>query len=325
MLTAAVRDLHRCCPGQFEVAVDTSCPFLWENNPYVVPAETLADAEVIPCHYPLISRSNQEKVHFLNGFIDYLNDQLDREVTLSSFCGDIHLSPGERLWPEVMRPFSRSPFPYWILVAGGKYDFTIKWWHTKRFQAVVDALRNEVVFVQVGAMEHYHPRLTGVLDLRGKTPGRTVVSLMHHAAGVVCPVTFLMHLAAAVERPRAQLRARSCIAIAGGREPVAWEKYPDHDFLDTIGDLACCRTGGCWRSRIEPIGDGDEKDSPNHLCVDVVEHLPRCMAMIEPEAVVEAVRRGLDASPSARIVSEQRDRLASNLVQDPVLDALQDG
>ena len=35
MLTAAVRDLHRCYPGEFLTDVRTSCPELWENNPYL--------------------------------------------------------------------------------------------------------------------------------------------------------------------------------------------------------------------------------------------------------------------------------------------------
>src|SRR5258706_9318348 len=35
MLTAAVRDLHRCHPGEFLTDIRTSCPPLWENNPNI--------------------------------------------------------------------------------------------------------------------------------------------------------------------------------------------------------------------------------------------------------------------------------------------------
>ena len=35
LLTAAVRDLHRCYPGKFATDVRTSFPELWENNPYL--------------------------------------------------------------------------------------------------------------------------------------------------------------------------------------------------------------------------------------------------------------------------------------------------
>ena len=321
MLTAAVRDLHRCYPGEFRVAVETSCPFLWENNPYLVSPSDLSNARVIDCQYPLISRSNQEQVHFLEGFIENLNQQLDLQIRLSAFCGDVHLGATERAWPCFLQSFSKSPVPYWIVVAGGKYDFTIKWWHTKRFQTVIEALKDEVIFIQVGAWEHYHPRLEGVLDLRGKTQGRDIVKLMHHANGVLCPVTFMMHLAAAVERVTPELGSRSCVAIAGGREPVSWEKYPDHVFLDTIGKLNCCAQGGCWRSRFEPIGDGDEKDEAHQLCVDVIDHLPRCMAMIEPEVVVNAVRETLK-SQGERIDRGALEGISELRSQDPVREIL---
>ena len=35
MLTAAVRDLKKAHPEKFEIKMDTSCPAIWENNPYI--------------------------------------------------------------------------------------------------------------------------------------------------------------------------------------------------------------------------------------------------------------------------------------------------
>ncbi|HEX2723982.1 MAG TPA: hypothetical protein VHM24_13785, partial [Gemmatimonadaceae bacterium] len=53
MLTAAVRDLHRCHPGRFVTDVRTSCPALWENNPYLTPLNLEDwDVRIIDCHYP---------------------------------------------------------------------------------------------------------------------------------------------------------------------------------------------------------------------------------------------------------------------------------
>ncbi len=37
MLTAAVRDLHRCHPRQYVIDVRSPCPDLWLNNPYLTP------------------------------------------------------------------------------------------------------------------------------------------------------------------------------------------------------------------------------------------------------------------------------------------------
>jgi hypothetical protein len=77
--------------------------------------------------------------------------------------------------------------------------------------------------------------------------------------------------------------------VAGGREPVHWEAYPHHQFLHTIGALPCCSKGGCWRARTAPLGDGDELDAADSLCIDVVDGLPRCMHMITGADVVRRI------------------------------------
>jgi ADP-heptose:LPS heptosyltransferase len=298
MLTAAVRDLHRCHPNQFLTDVRTDAPELWENNPYLTPLdEDDPDVRVLECHYPLIQFSNQRPLHFVHGFIEYLNDQLDLRIKPTRLAGDIHLSDEEKTSPSLVEQITGTDAPYWIIVAGGKFDYTIKWWHFRRWQAVVDRFRNEIRFVQVGEKHHYHPALNGVLDLRGKTSLRDLIRLVYHAQGVLCPVTLLMHLAAAIECKLGAPANRPCVVVAGGREPPSWEAYPGHQFLHTIGKLPCCAEGGCWRSRSVPLGDGDEKDEPRHLCVDIVRNLPRCMDLIEPRHVVEKVEFCRTASP----------------------------
>jgi ADP-heptose:LPS heptosyltransferase len=289
MLTAAIRDLHRGHPKKFLTDVRTSCPELWENNPHITPiADGEAESETIECHYPLIHQSNERPLHFIHGFAEYLGERLRAPIVPRAFKGDIHLSFQERVSPSPIIPSPSNESRYWLIVAGGKMDYTIKWWSTARFQAVVDGLRGKIQFVQVGASEHFHPALDGVLDMRGKTTVRELIHWVYHADGVLCPVTFLMHLAAAIPL-RPGKRSRPCVVVAGGREPPHWEAYPIHQFIHTVGSLDCCRTGGCWRSRTVPVGDGDVKDRPKNLCVDVVEGLPRCMDMITPEAVVERI------------------------------------
>ena len=180
-----------------------------------------------------------------------------------------------------------------------------------------------MVFVQVGSLNHFHPPLRGVLDLRGKTEGRELLSLVHHASGVLCPVTFMMHLAAAVERPEGYTEARPCVCVAGGREPVSWERYPDHRFLHTIGQLACCQTGGCWRSRTLPLGDGDAKDSLAHRCVDVKGALPRCMDLISAERVVDEIESLLVLDDASALPMAIQERADTALTRDPARDLLE--
>lgn len=289
-LTAAVRDLHRCHPEQFLTDVRTPCPHLWENNPHITRLdEKDPDVEIIECRYPLIHQSNQRPRHFIEAFMDFLNQRLDLRIAPSAFKGDIHISDREKRWYSQIRENLGEDVPFWIIVAGGKWDFTIKWWEHRRFQEVVDHFQNRILFVQVGERGHHHLPLRGVIDLRGKTDLRQLVRLVYHSQGVLCPVTLLMHLAAAVEVKGGRPKHRPCVVVAGGREPPHWEAYPHHQFIHTVGSLLCCDNGGCWRSRTLPLGDGDAKDSPNSLCVNVVGNLPRCMDMITSTDVIHRI------------------------------------
>lgn len=305
MLTAAVRDLHAAYPGEYLTDVRTPCPALWEHNPHIVPiADDDAEARVIEMHYPLIQRSNSAPYHFIHGYRMYLEEALGRRIEAGAFRGDVHLSVEERGWMSQVEEREGRGVRYWIIVSGGKRDFTAKWWDPARYQAVVDHFAGRIRFVQVGEAGHAHPPLRGVLDLRGQTTLRQLVRLVHHADGVLCPVTSLMHLAAAVPMPEGRAPLRPCVVVAGGREPSQWEAYPGHRYLDTVGALPCCAGGGCWKSRVVPLGDGDEKDGS--LCVRPVEvggglHIPQCLELVSVEAVVRAVESYLAAPVPERV------------------------
>jgi ADP-heptose:LPS heptosyltransferase len=295
MLTAAVRDLHRAHPGRFVTDVRTSADDLWRHNPRLTPLrEGDAGVEVIDMHYPLIHHSNQRPYHFLHGYAQFLERRLGVPVPVTQFHGDIHLSDEERRFDDLRRRLGRPlPERYWVLVAGGKYDFTAKWWNPARAQEVIDALGGKVTFVRCGGRGHWHPPLAGVIDLVGRTSLREFVRVVHHAAGVLCPVTLAMHLAAAVPTRPDSPPLRPCVVVAGGREPPHWEAYPGHQFLHTVGMLACCARGGCWRSRCQPVGDGDEKDRHN-LCEHPVQiapnlKVPRCLEMIPVSRIIECI------------------------------------
>src|SRR5436190_1805762 len=290
MLTAAVRDLHHWYPGQFLTDVRSSCPELWEHNPYLTPlSEKDPEVHQIECSYPLIDHSNALPYHCLHGFIAFLNQHLDLAVKPTAFKGDIHLSPQEKSWYSQVRELTGRDIPFWIVVAGGKYDVTVKWWDPRRYQEVVDHFHDTIQFVQVGEHGHYHPRLEGVIDLRGKTSLRELVRLTYHSQGVLCPVTALMHLATAIEIPGRAGGSRPCVVVAGGREPAHWEAYPDHQFIHVNGSLSCCSQGGCWKDRVFPLRDGDKRDGHNCRCLSPVGKFPRCMDLIKPADVIRRI------------------------------------
>jgi len=306
MLTAAVRDLHACYPGAFQTDVSTSGSPLWENNPYITRiVESDPEATVVDCQYPLIHKSDAGPYHFVQAFSHHLNDVLGLNIRPAYHRGDIHLSAEEKSWMSQVEELTGDDTPFWIVAAGGKYDFTIKWWDTKRYQKVIDHFRGRIQFVQVGETHHHHPPLRGVIDLRGRTDTRQLVRLVHHSQGVLCGVTFLMHLAAAVEAKPGQSRNRAAVIVAGGREPTQWEAYPHHQFIHTLGALPCCSNGACWKSRTVPLGDGDEQDDPRNLCVDVVDTLPHCMAMIKPEDVIRRIELYFEGGSLSYLTEDQ--------------------
>lgn len=293
MLTAAVRDLHAAHPGQFQTDVRTSADGLWLNNPHITPLQERASGvATIEMHYPLIHESNQRPYHFLHGYPQFLEKQLDLRIPLTRFHGDVHLSSEEKSLPM---PGVEQGVPerFWIIIAGGKHDFTAKWWNPASYQAVVDHFQGRIQFIQCGEAGHWHPPLSNVVNLVGKTSLREFIRLMYHADGVVCPVTFAMHLAAAVETKPGQPKSRACVVIAGGREPTHWEAYPTHQYISMVGMLPCCESGGCWKSRCQQVGDGDAKDRRD-LCEHPVQvspelRIPKCLDMISPEEVIRRI------------------------------------
>jgi ADP-heptose:LPS heptosyltransferase len=296
MLTAAVRDLHLSYPNQFLTDVRTSCRPFWDNNPYITPiSDDDPDAIYIECEYPLIHESNQLPVHFIHGFRTHLSETLGIAIRPTAFKGDIHLSDDEKKYvSRVDELTGEKNTRFWIIVSGGKNDFTTKLWDPSRYQEIVDHFADRIKFVQCGAEgeDHNHSVLNGVVDLVGQTDLRQMVRLMYHADGVICPITMFMHLAAAVETKLGRPKNRPCVVVAGGREPSHWEAYSNHRYLHRNGSLPCCDNGGCWKCRVTPIGDGSMLD--RSLChypvsTDSGVVIPKCLDMISTDEVIGAI------------------------------------
>ena len=307
LMTAAIRDLHRCYPKAFVTDVRTPHPDLWLHNPRLRRLDPGAsDVRMIEIGYPLINFSNQIPYHAIHGYIDAINEQLGLEIRGTEFKGEIHLSDAERSVPSQVAELIGEEIPFWLICAGGKSDITIKWWDIDRYQAVVDHFAGRIQFVQVGATKHFHPRLRGAVDLRGKTSVRQLVNLVHHAQGVLCGVTGLMHLAAAVPTKSKDSPLRPCVVVAGGREPAHWEAYSHHQFIHTIGSLSCCAHGGCWKSRVVPLGDGADGDKSHALCTNRAGELPRCMNMISAGEVIRRVESYFEGGASRYLSRRQK-------------------
>lgn len=296
VLTALVRDLKLAHP-EFEIDVDTSAMDLWRNNPHLTPGLKKLQkpgTEFIKCQYGKgIKEQNHETVHFLSYFHRNFKEQTGLDVPLLFPYPDLHLSPDERDVSLINRR-------YWVVISGGKSDFTAKVWHAPKLQEVVNRITSQlgVGVVQIGSTDagHWHPPMENALRLVGHTNLRDMLRLIHHADGVICGVTAAMHMAAALRRP--------CVVFAGGREAWWWEAYVNensgfgpvasgkvpvpHRFLHTIGLLDCCQAHGCWKNKVVKINDDAS------LCKYPVHHpsqpVPLCLDMITADHVWEAVQ-----------------------------------
>ena len=280
MVTAALKALHTSQPGAFITDYHGHHRELFDNNPFVTHLEPWEGQEVNLDYGYQINNCGRPR-HFVEAFTEFLSGKLGVYIEQRDFRGDVYLGAGES------EPWPGLPERYWILDAGRKADYTAKFWGSARFQQVVDALRGQVQFVQIGAAGDFHPAINGAINLVGQTSIRELIRILHRAAGVLTPVSFPMHLAAAVPVPQGAPE-RGCVVIAGHREPRHWEAYPGHAYLGASGRIRCAPFGaGCWHNKTVKI-DGDA-----NLCQWPVqegeEWLPECLRRVSVDEVVAAV------------------------------------
>jgi ADP-heptose:LPS heptosyltransferase len=295
VLTGVIESLAACYPGRFQLTALTTTPEVFENNPHVSVNLHLrgqqdhvlpAGSRLLDVSCPLLVEANQRPLHVLEGFLDFVRCQLKLEkLFVTTNRPKLYFSEEEKAATPLVwaKPYFGRPVRYWLLNAGVKGDIRTKLW--LGYQKVVDALQGRVTFVQVGAAGHDHPKLSGVIDMVGKTCLRQLINLAKHADGVLSGISFLMHAAAALEKP--------AVIIAGGIESRAWNSYPEQKYLDTIGQLDCCKHGSCGRSLVVQPAEIPRDPRLNlGVCLRPLPTVPpiaACMGMIQPQAVVDAI------------------------------------
>jgi ADP-heptose:LPS heptosyltransferase len=299
MLSHALKSLHETYPGRFITDVRVTCRDIFEGNPFItILREEDFDVRVINCEYPTIDQSNQSPVQFITSFTTDLSNKLKLPIWPTEFQGVIYIRDEEKGWFSQVREILNEDVPYWCIAASHKSDFTAKAWAFDRYQEVVDRFP-DVWFVQVGEASpgHIHANLKGknLINLVGKTNIRQMIRLVYNSFGTISPVTFLHHLAVAVPpHPRFNRKSRASIVISGGREPVTWQQASNQQFLHTCGMLDCCDHGGCWKSRVVALGDGDSKD--DELCIYPIQlgtgqWVSKCMNMITTDDVSRLIEK----------------------------------
>jgi len=261
MFTPVVRDLKNQHPD-WQIGVESFGPEIWENNPHIEQNLRELDAvyQIGPAKVTKGSKTNG--LHITAAFRSSLEEQLNETIKQGPFRPEIFLSEAEKSLKII-------DGRYWVInIDCG--PFSAKRWYHERWQQVVEAL-SEITFVQVGLKKDNQYRLRGanVIDLIDKTKIRELFSLVYNAEGCISLISSLMHVAAAFEKP--------CVVLAGAREPLTFEKYPNHRYIDKVGCLPCCEKQACWKNSIG-------------ACKNRVGDIARCMDMITTGEIIDAVK-----------------------------------
>ena len=295
VMSNAIRDLKKAHP-KYEINVRTPANELYANNPYLSnfsydetqysqavkkfskagPGDMNPDSRtvwiddvlIIDMQYPLIHSSGERGSHFAEGHREWLEKVLEIEIPQTSLTPELYLSQTEKSWLTPVATKTGYMEKYWVINAGSKNDFTLKQY--PYYQEVVDLLKKDVQFVQIGQKSHNHKALEGTLDMVGKTNLRELIRTIYFSEGVISCVSLPMHIAAAFRKP--------AVIVAGAREGTRWELYPNQQFLYVNGCLPCATYDGCWKSKT--------KD-----CKNQVDTVPKCMMLIKPQHVVDSVKR----------------------------------
>jgi len=315
-MTVVPRDVYRAVGSDVVLSVRTSYPELFQNNPFIkhnLPKGVPADPSLVRC--PLkydVKASAAGDRHFLHTFIDaarpYVSPYLKQPLELTEFRPSLWLSEEEAIPPKL--PDQPKGAPYWLVMSGGKHDIKTKLWAPRRWRNVVYELAQDKDFpalVQVGMTStgHTHRPLPGCIDMLDQTNLRQLIRLARHARGIICGVTALMHIAAAVGTP--------AVVIAGGREPWWWDSYDsraqakfrreytaDTEYMRGVhvphvyltGGEARCVDNGCWN--VGFVENQEGKNCKNLLPADRINRSipqPTCMEAITPTVVLECARQ----------------------------------
>lgn len=287
VVTAAVESLHRAYPGQFLTHVETTAQAIWDNNPRLTKLNP-SECHIVDVEYPSIHELSRRQVHFMQACCEYLGKSIGRGVPLLVKHPLLYLSVDEDT--NRLHGTEHWELPYCVINAGHKLDYTAKFGGWNLWQKVVDHFKGRLAFVQVGeeSKYHIHRPLEGAINFVGLTRNyRDLFRLCRHSLCGVGPVSMLLHVYGALEKPY--------VALAGGREEVTWEAYSTTQYLHTLGQLDCCKEKACWKSRTVALNDGAQHDHKLCELPVLVEggYVPKCLQMIGADGVIASLEQVL--------------------------------
>ena len=284
MMTCAIRDFKASFP-KTRVGVHTTAMHIWDNNPNIDHTFRMgslsankATVKIGPGF--LTNKSGLWDYHMANSFRMDIQNKMGLKITQGAVRPDIWLTEEE---------YNRKPVididkPYWIFIYGGEPGWPSKQYH--RWQEVINILKDDIQFVQLGVKGHPYPVLDNVINYVGKTEDRDtgirdLFNIFLHSQGSLGLVSMHMHLSSAFNNP--------CVVLAGGREPASFTQFYGHQYIHNNGALPCVEQRACWACKLEGcknLVDPTNTPTQGHN----TKQIPKCVDIIEPEQIAEGVR-----------------------------------
>ena len=281
--TCGIRDFKKQFPDT-RVGVISTAMHIFDNNPYIDhsfrPGTLENDKKILKVGPGwLTNKSNSLDYHMCNAFRLDMQNKLNVKITQGPIRPDIWLTEEE---------YNRDPIikgPYWIICPPGAVGWPSKQYH--RWQEVINILKDDITFVQLGTKNHPYPVLDNVINYVGKTEDRNtgirdLFNIFLHSQGSMGLVSMHMHLSAAFNN--------SCCVVAGGREPASFTHYYGHQYIHNNGALPCVEDKACWACKIEGCRNLVKPTNPSTK-VHITKQIPKCVDIIEPEEIAEGVRK----------------------------------
>lgn len=283
--TCGVRDFKKQFPD-VRVGVHSTAMHIWDHNPHIDhtfrPGTLENDKKIVKIGPGfLTNKSGTWDYHMANAFRLDIQNKLNVKITQGEVRPDIWMTEEE---------YNRKPVididkPYWVFIYGGEPGWPSKQYH--RWQEVINILKDDIQFVQLGVKKHPYPILDNVIDYVGRTEDRNtgirdLFNIFLHAQGSLGLVSMHMHLSAAFNNP--------CCVLAAGREPASFTQYYGHQYVQNNGTMKCSETKACWACKLEGcrnLVDPTNIPTKNHNTKQV----PKCVDIIEPEQIAEGIRQ----------------------------------
>lgn len=230
ILTNVIHNLKKSFPD-INFCVDAKNNYLdvFENNPYISWFDKDVADFFVECVYAPYSQKTANAGSCISAFNINAFEKMRRITSEDKFF--IHI-----LTPEFFIKIDDNKYGDYCIINANCQTCS----ETKSYPFYQDVInsRKDIKFIQIGGNEERDitSNLDGVIDLRGKTSVKELISIVANAKCVISPPSAIVHIAAAFPNVKT-------IVLSGAREPYILTKYEN-----TIHLTSKCEDG--WNEKI---------------------------------------------------------------------------